>query len=91
MALVGRACQRNGGGGFVHIGEAYAQPVVNAAEQAMRLECAALEREFPGCTVTWTSMRGYRVDREGEEPLFCESRTALLCFLAKATTGWTQL
>ena len=75
----------------MHIGEAYAQPVVSPAERAMRLECAALEREFPDCTVTWTSMCGYRVDREGEEPLFCESRTALLCFLAKATTGWTAL
>jgi hypothetical protein len=63
------------------IGEAYASPVANPAERAMRAECAALMREFPGISVTWTSTRGYRVDREGREPLFCESRSALLCHL----------
>jgi hypothetical protein len=57
--------------------------VVSPAERAMRSECAALMREFPGCTIRWTSMRGYRVDREGREPLFCESRTAVLCHLVQ--------
>lgn len=74
----------------MHIGEAYVQPVISPAERAMKAECAALMREFPGTTVTWTSMTGYKVEREGEEkPWYCESRSAVLCFLAQSTTGWT--
>ena len=63
--------------------EAYAGSVLGTAERAMRAECAALMREFPGAAISWTSMRGYRVDREGLPPLFCESRSAILCHLVQ--------
>ena len=63
--------------------EAYGASVMTPAERAMRGDCAALMREFPGCGISWTSMRGYRVDRAGQDPLFCESRSALLCHLVQ--------
>ena len=63
--------------------EADYRPGFTWADHAMAAECAAIGREWPGWTVTWTSMQGFRAQR-GDDVRRGSSRTALRCFLALA-------
>ena len=63
--------------------EADYQPGFSWADHAMAAECAEIGREWPGWTVTWTSMQGFRAQR-GDDVRRGSSRTALRCLLALA-------
>jgi hypothetical protein len=68
----------------VIVSEVYAPHEPSWVERAMAAECAAIGQEFPGWTVTWTPMRGFRAAKDGDEIGPSSSMTAVRCLIAVA-------